>query len=246
MDTFMKEFFANIAIGGATVTAFLTLLDWFLTDKQKERLSLLSIRLWNWLDDLYRRRFFEWFYKGRPQLVVAALAVISYVTLGLSLLVFRSVPFQKIKLDELALFAIPLILGPTLAVVIFRPLLRWLSHSKSQLTYLIRLYATILAFILVVMPFWYAADRAQIISNSIPHWAEMPWLIAGLSAMTIYGTFFMLWTFLCATTISLFCAKTIVYASTFIMRRIAESKKGPILGISALVGGIAAIVKAMQ
>jgi hypothetical protein len=41
-------------------------------------------------------------------------------------------------------------------------------------------------------------------------------------------------------------AKAVVYVSEFIMRRIAESPKGPVFAISALAGGIAAIVKAFR
>jgi hypothetical protein len=241
----MKDFFANIAIGGAGVAAFLTLLDWFLTDKQKEQLSLLSLRLWNWLDDVYRRRFLEWFYKGRPQFVIAVLSVISYFILIFVVLDRFGVAAER-SLTDLP-FTLSLILGTSLAVGIFRPLLRWLSGSQSQLTYLSRLYAAIAAYVLIVVALFYVGfSWVQTISDSIPDWAAMPWLVCGLSVVITHGTFSMLWSFLFATTISLFIAKIIVQASAFIMRRVAEADKGPVLAISALVGGIAALVKAMQ
>jgi hypothetical protein len=80
----------------------------------------------------------------------------------------------------------------------------------------------------------------------MPRWAERLWFVAGLSGVTAYGTFCMLFAALFAITLVLFSAKTIVYALSVIMRRVAEYKKGPVLAISALVGGIAAIVKGMQ
>jgi hypothetical protein len=253
----MMDIFANSGIVLASVTAFLTLLDWFLTDKQKEHLALLSIRLWNWLDDLYKWRFLEWFYKGRPQLVVVTLSVIVYV-IFVAYVVFSVYPprlFPTLLLDlrrtwveVLVPSAISLILGPILAVIIFRPLLRWLSRSTSQLTYLNRLYATSVPFILIETALRHAGISSwhKVVPHYVPDWAQTPWFIATTTAITIYGTFVLLYGFLFATTISLLCAKTIVYASAFIMRRVAESKKGPLLGITALVGGIAAIVKAMQ
>ena len=43
--------------------------------------------------------------------------------------------------------------------------------------------------------------------------------------------------------IGILVIKAVLYLSEFTMRRIAESPKGPILAISALAGGIAAVVK---
>jgi hypothetical protein len=37
-----------------------------------------------------------------------------------------------------------------------------------------------------------------------------------------------------------------IVISEFTMRRIAESPKGPLLAISAIVGGVAAVVKTLQ
>jgi hypothetical protein len=42
----------------------------------------------------------------------------------------------------------------------------------------------------------------------------------------------------------LYIARVILYAGEFVVRRIAEYPKGPVLGLSALIGGIAAVFKA--
>jgi hypothetical protein len=41
-----------------------------------------------------------------------------------------------------------------------------------------------------------------------------------------------------------YLASAILYVCEFIIRRIAEYPKGPVLALSALIGGIAALVKA--
>jgi|SRR6516162_4435178 hypothetical protein len=78
----MKDLLANVAIAGAATAGILTLIDWFLTDKNRAALSFLSVRMWNWLDNVSAKPILEWFYKGRSQRIIVVVVVVFFIVLS--------------------------------------------------------------------------------------------------------------------------------------------------------------------
>jgi hypothetical protein len=249
----------NIAIGCAGGAAILKLLNWFMTELQKKVLSDLSLRMWNFLDDAKKTRLLLNFRSGRPQFFLAALSIIfglSFIILFVNFLWPPPVPINMFVgsnrlanalIAEAKLgFIVPasgLIAGAILTTFwILPPVLRWLSRARSQMDYLGRWYKFLvcsgLAGGILSIPLGFVA----VASSSNVLLAAVVFLGAAYDACLAVLMFLGVLTLIAG--LSLQMGRGVLIVGEYIMRRIAEASAGPLLAASALIGGVAAIIKA--
>jgi hypothetical protein len=236
--------FANIVIGLSGFVATLSLVDFFATDIQKRRLSDWVLSVWNWLDEIKKRTFVEWFKRPRPQ--KGFLVAVVGLTFAVST-VFQSKFFNLLGLYE-GWFLIAAVVGCGSAVAFWvgRRLSKRISKAQTlqEVPYITK------SFIRVPILLTLAITGLWLFDLSFVRW--MPEyivvailflsLIAFVSSITI-GIFMivLVFPFLLADMLAS-CLRT----AEFVVRRVAEYPKGPILALSVLAGGVAAVLKLFE
>jgi hypothetical protein len=221
----------------------LALVDFFLTDVQKRKLSDAVLSVWNWLDDMKKRTFVEWLKRPRAQLIF-----LSAVGVTFSVSTF---PITSGLLDDKLGFIVlvaclscstpaALWIGPKIFASISR------SHTQQE--------RLIHAMNPIVVPFWLtmgAAVALVFLSTWVPVPASSSYfavlailvllyaLLVGSAVITVFMLYLML-PVLAAGMLAFYLG-----IIEFIVRRIAEYPKGPVLALSALCGGLAALFKTL-
>jgi hypothetical protein len=133
-----------------------------------------------------------------------------------------------------------------------RRIMHWLSNSRNILSYVIR-------SLLIFLPLWGLTWAGLIIIRDgyiIPgpdpndiylfDVRFMTWLLA-CSLVLVTLSFFILASMLLAggvfATGSICVVSGLLFVAEFVLRRLAEYPKGPVLAASALAGGIAGLIK---
>jgi hypothetical protein len=221
---------ANLVIAGGVTITSLALLELLLTDSQKQQLERLLVRSWSWLDDLRDWSLSDWLKTARNKrrFMAATIAVFLALILGIKVAV-PDVPWPKLFLF---LLAAALVAAPWTFLVMTRlPL-----YDVTSRLYIAAFAAVALFF---VIP---AVDTTFLVRLGAGHWLRWP-----IHALTI-----VLWvtTLLVAIASSPFViaifASMILGVVEFVVRRIAEYPKGPIIGISILVASIVGLVKVLS
>ena len=232
-----------MAIGAATLTSLLTALDWLLSDRQKSRLSNISIAVWNWLDDCQRRRLLVWLCRSRVALVVVLLVSLFCYSLLFMLELWHSdnaiiSSSIQVYVRVIGTYIFP---GFLLSVIIVFYSIEWLSLSRTYVIFLTKVGYCSGALVLIATLALLAPSKHnfELFSGYIRERSEFVWF----NSLVIWGVVFSFIVVLLTTIVLLSLAKLIIRLSTLVMLRIAESPKGPILAVSAITGGIAALFK---
>ena len=221
---------AYLVISLSALVACLVLLDLFLTDRQKRLLGDGLIRLWSFLDDLKTRSINEIFAIGPARAALGAL--VFGCIYSINSIVYTSNPANSIVNHPLVeiplislsagifLWVIPTCLAPAMK--------RW-PKSTLAATYLVLIFMVCLAI------FMFANERA--VGGRIS-WSILMKITAvvGVCLFLVIAILFGM----------IYSAAAILRAFEFIVLRIVEYPKGPILAFSILVGCIAAILKILS
>ena len=229
-----------IFIGG-TATFIATLADVLLSDKQKERLSDLTINIWNWVDEARSVSMYERFLSPRVQniIITTALVIISIIYI---LVIAARTREDLIKEPSNYHHDLGLIIGSILGGlfilwlirIIMKKLLpkvlRYLAKSKNIWTYIAKL--TILNITLFAM----FAGAGLLISGG--HGWAIAVLILLLPLVIVWPSLLLVSIFLYVVAVLIILAYLILYPLEFVLRRIAEYPAGPVLALSGLVAAI--------
>jgi hypothetical protein len=239
----MKAILADVAIVVGFGTNLLTFIDYCLTDSQRKSYQEVSLRWWNWLDDLQEKQRSLRFDRGISQRVLISFALL----LVLGPLVWTLLPgsmTDKQYLDA-AIYAVPVISLTLAANVFVLPIpLQWCSRARHQITYLLRLFA----LMLVAFPVTYfamievfsAIEKLQF--DVLPLWAMLLGSASFVPMVLVFELIFLL-DISIVIVIFLYLGKTVLFVSTAMMRKIAEASTGPLLALGTMIGAIGAVAK---
>lgn len=235
----------TIAIGGASGASILILIDWFLSDQQRRMLSDTSIKIWNWIDEVQRKKFIDRLFgrKARVILAISAQAV-GIIIVSRSLLEEGSFSFDT----DLLARVLAVLVGSSVGIFVtnkflLRPVQQWLNRAQNQFYYVLRTWIISAAFNIVSISVAFPLTLVNVERYEPARLAILGILGLLLPGMLTFTLVFILSAFVILTIQLL---KIALWLSETIFRRIAESPKGPLLSGSALIGGIAALVKTFQ
>lgn len=238
----MRQALADVAIGAAILTSLLTAIDWLLSDAQKSGLSDILIKSWNWLDDVQKRRLLYWLYSGNALLAILIVSALFYIFVFYYSFLAKTGVFNEDKkylvADLLNLWIF--LPGFGVSIVILHYVAKWLGTSNNYITFLKRV--TWCSCIIIFNTMITLLPALRQISESIASRFEFAWL----TSIVIFGNVGLYAFFLVFVIVILTVVKGILNLSTVIMLRIAESPKGPIFALSAIVGGVAALIKSIS
>jgi hypothetical protein len=241
---------ATLLIWLSAAVAVLALADLFLSKAQKNWLSDRLIKLWNRLDEAKGWSFADWLKQPRAAWWLA-------VSLGLFMgggIVILTVWLTGIKsIKEIRSGEWLWIVGVVLPGLLFVDFLItiWARHIFVQIlnskpgVFLVRwhteiaLYSlfTVVALILLELALLAMTDLSLFRTLAIAG-------IRGLRNSSLLVLLCLLWIFVARALAYL--ASAILYIGEFSVRRIAEYPKGPVLAMSAVFGGIVALIKAFS
>jgi hypothetical protein len=225
------------------VVSILTLLEILLSEKQKVWVADQTVILWAWLDEMKKNSLLSWLRDLRKWIVgTAVFLAICYVVL---VILTRD---QSIKYDNsLLLFYIShfllLLVGG------------WCGYKIVYLTLNARtlfrafLRATVFACLVSLPFFGITAFMSHFKEALIPEETvtlfQMITVILFIVTTLYTGLMLIFWAVVAVPLVFVYAFSIILFVLEFIVRRIAEYPKGPILAASVLVGGIFIFVKAM-
>jgi hypothetical protein len=245
---------ATIFIWLSVAVIALKLADIFLSKAQKEWLSNGVVRFWNILDECKGWSFADWLKKPQAKLWFAiTLGLGIAVVNGYTYIVDADYPFNQWKVQiegaqrtvgggrtGLLNFFVAVLYGVLAFVVtlyfvrpIFAKLLEFRSATHLSVRLVIILVGSWTIYLLL------SIVRHELVRGGWWYTGVALWYLAGLIAILN----------VCAATIFIsiamaYVASGTLYVGEFVVRRIAEYPKGPVLALSALIGGIAAVIKA--
>ncbi|TBF85829.1 hypothetical protein [Rhizobium leguminosarum] len=225
----------------SALVAALAILDFLVSDKQKERLSDVVLRIWNRLDEMKQFSLLDVI--RRPAVRRAAIVVATVLANCISWYLF--VNFWGLhavfsSVSDIVPFVIAALLGLSLGVAMLNVMFRakklwWLAlvstiffivpASLSVATIGLDFYFSSLVrqnmeYIFLYEIYMYTSDLLAFLTFT----TFLFWIIPAILFIVVYGSIFLL------------------LVSEFLVRRVAEYPKGPILAASALLGGLATLL----
>jgi len=241
---------ATLLIWLSVAVAVLALADLFLSQAQKTWLSNALIKTWSVLDEAKSWSFADWLKKPRAMwwlaasmaLLISAGFILQQVLMMKWLereIAQQGAPEYALHLDDFLKAAVFGIIVLFIARLIFARLLRFTSAKQL--------------FGRLVIIFSFAAIAFYLLGIALD---KLAFLDGGNAWKTIFAVILIfLFTpvflvLLCVLAIFLslamaYVATAILSVGEFVVRRIAEYPKGPVLAVSAFFGGIVALIKAL-
>jgi hypothetical protein len=224
----------------SVTVAILSLVDLALSDAQKKRISDQVIRLWNWLDDMKQLSFLNWL-RARPaqRLFIIAASLISVQSVSPFFIEAFLVDLPPDEFWNSIITLIILLLGTAFGLWIGPIIVSYLLQSNASIQFLWRSFKLLL---LVIMP------DAVLLIFAVSSFAEYDVSSLSYFALLLHPlsvSLLAFWAIAFIPLVIVYIISAVLWVSEFIMRRVAENPKGPVLAISALFTAILAIFKAL-
>jgi len=229
--------------------AVLALADLLLSKAQKDWLSNAVIKIWSVLDEAKAWSFADWLKNPRARWWFAiSIGLLMGVKQAWSIIMEESGEYlrpdvlgdavRNSPLNISLLAAISAILVALLSRPIFATLLNF--TSRKGLTLRLTVFSLVAVIVLVIMVVTLGLSEQALSETIFPVILIASIFVVGLPALLVS---------LCVLTILFalglaYVASAILYVAEFVVRRIAEYPKGPILALSALLGAVSALIKA--
>ena len=213
---------ANAVIGLSAIVASLVVVDFLLTPAQTKWLSDCVLRFSNVLDDLKHGAHIE-FLASTPLRVLAVITCTLFTAAVVWMISGNFSHFWQWYL---------VVLSFVCSLIVIRIGFTWFSFFTTA--------SVVLAAVLVVTAVFLVAGLL------ILRWAVNPASMSGVILYMLSTVFLAIALMLglsAAPAIVAHVLTVILYPIEFLVRRIAEYPKGPVLALSALGGGIAALFK---
>jgi hypothetical protein len=199
----------------------LTLLDMFLSNDQKAAIERSSIAVWNWIDNIKRLSFMNWFRRRVPRNLVPIVASFLVV-----------IPF--LGLDQMGL----VLLYGAVGAIVARLLLELLLRARTRRGFILRASISLLVPAIPVVLF------VLFIRSIDP---DSDFVLVNLVIVTVLILFiwlaFAFWAIAMLPFVIALTAGIGLSVAEFVARRIAEYPKGPVLAASAIFTAAIAIFK---
>lgn len=216
------ELIADVLLISSLLIPALSLLDFLLSDSQKKRIGSATLNAWNFLDELERLSIPKWLDQPRERF---------FFSLLISTIVGLAVAFSFIGNDDWIFRALILLFTMFIGTCI----------SLEFLPRLMRNYTPFSVLVALAISLAIVAVQAALVYIGLQLGPKHASYMALITTFTVPFT-------LMALTISLAVAfpllgKGLLTASEFLVRRIAENPKGPLLAASALFALLVALIK---
>jgi hypothetical protein len=261
--------FATLLIWLSAAVAILAIVDLFLSDSQKVWLSNAVTKTWNILDEAKGWSFADWLKKPRAKWW---LAITLGLFLGVEQLrglmggvdplrVFATGVAQRVPMDhpnyELISSYLDILVPNSLVITLMSAvaamggiflswfILAWLLKSNSGKLPVRRLVIAFVASLVFSLSIFFIFALS---ATRIEHPSSNKALVT-LMVMLVLLAMTPVYVILCVIMIFVaralaYIASAILYVGEFVVRRIAEYPKGPVLALSVLFGSIVALIKA--
>jgi hypothetical protein len=245
----MKQMLASLGLWVGAGIAILTLVDWILTESQKKRLTGWGETAWLWLDDQRTGKFLE-FLKRKPYQVAASivLTVIFLAAAIAGVLALLPQIADKAVTVVIVLYCVGLALSMIFVAWKVHPRVAyWIIRSPSLVKFFGRSFMLSAAGVLLTMLIEYLMEivghtfdpgqgrRYFIIVAVVSFVAAALRLETGLVAAMLVLS--VIWLVVVLVIMAVFAV------IKFLLLRIVEYPKGPVLGLTGLLLAIAAIIK---
>jgi hypothetical protein len=231
---------ATLLISLSGGVAVLTLADLFLSNTQKTWLSNAVIKAWSVLDEAKGWSLTDWLKQPRARwwlaisvgLFMAAYYILMTHHTGRTLHELLVVLPEDAAVLDFFLYLLGATLIGTFIVFVSLPIFaRLLNVSRGRLA--IILLCSLAAVYLIAFFADFALED------------EQPWLFLLGTFGLIIALIFVLCVLMIFVSIAVaYIASAVLFVGEFVVRRIAEYPKGPVLALSAFFGGIVALIKA--
>jgi hypothetical protein len=249
----MKNAIASVAFVAGALAAFLLLLDWFLSKKQKEWISERLLNLWVWLEEQSSGRFLPAVWTTRMQLILFAIysAPLVFGTLGgaaynLISQGFKVLDTKRTDVDYGIISLVFFFLFVATFFLLHRPLIKKIVTRQTPSSYLkfmvlrALLYSISLPIALLSLFLMVAFIRTPV-----------PW--AGFAINLLVWPFLfeclILWNVLTLSLLWMAAAwvlSKLIRAMAFLVDRALSQEKGPLAGAAVLCLIIAAGIKLLK
>jgi hypothetical protein len=237
---------ATLLIWLSAAVAILAIVDLFLSASQKTWLSNAVIKTWNILDEAKGWSFADWIKESRATWWLAVgLGLLLGLLSALSSWLNKDIWEATRTSDDNWIWVVAL----TSALICFiffifafltRRIFAWLLKSGSVL----RIAKTTAVTCVLCFLTWVLIGAIAGLSDfSLPPWLDVAIHILLLLTLPLVLLVYCGLTIFVARGLA-YLASAIFYVGEFTVRRIAEYPKGPVLALSALFGGIVALIKA--
>jgi hypothetical protein len=218
-----------LAVFGAIVAA-LKVIDLLLNEHQKAKLNDLSLKAWSWLDDRRRNSLRQHFKLPSSRMIVGAtLSGTSW-----SITNFLSDTTTR----QFGGLAGAISIGAVFLVSADKVLWPFIDRASSGANLVLRLAGVFLAYellaVILVLVFDYLSDSQPefwIVHSPLHAVVVANVLITGALLLNI-----------CIGPLLAVIGRPILWGAEFLVRKIAENQKGPVIALSALMEGLAALI----
>lgn len=122
---------------------------------------------------------------------------------------------------------------------------KWLGGSTSYFNFLRKIACASMCFLFVIITVFYSPIVSVLSSFLSRHGSGLSDLIV-FNSLVVWGITLTALSSVLLTIALLAAVKAFLTVSTAVMQRIAESPKGPLFALSAITGGVAAVIKTIS
>jgi hypothetical protein len=232
----MTDLFAMLAFACSFITATITLVEWFLSEQQKQYLHNVAIGVWNTLDDVKKQRVVLDLRASTPQWVLGILSLTFSV-------IFMSAVYGEKRSSEPEIFwtfVASLFVSVILIMSWLLPSLQQLiSKNRGMESYAWTVFR--IWFGTIVIYFLWVIIFLNVFVNATGG-AGLVGVFLDVLITTGRNTVIALIYLIILSKIS-FLVWPPVVAGEIVMRRIAESSQGPLLAIAGLSSAMGTFLK---
>lgn len=235
---------ASLAFVAFSTIFVLALAEFLLSEEQKSKTVTATLRAWDFLDDLAKLSFLNWLRRRKAQWAIAAVAALLPAL------------FWKPGIDTVSALLLALVALVTIGA---GPLLiAFAVGGGSALSVLGRTVLVVASIFLVFLAIQFAVtdqflpepdyDHARSLDENVATYgakvlASEGWVIINAIGVVLFSIVVVLSLIIVAPLALIFLARAVLTILEFLLRRIAEYPRGPVVAISGLVSAAIAYMK---
>jgi hypothetical protein len=241
-------------LASASLLLVFTVLEIFLSDNQKHRLQIQTLRLWSWLDEAKKRSLLRWLQDRSRVLTVIAVTLATLYAGWVAADALRRSFDAGVIIIALVLFFLGLLIGLNIIRVTLRaPTLFWATVRATLFVLLV--FTPVVAFFLLSYQF------KDLLLNMAHNYASgvatgQLRLVDAISALLfIFGYVFVVhctvlalifWATVTGPLVVIYTTTILLFVAELIARRISEYNKGVLFAGIALMGALATLLKVLN
>lgn len=243
-----SELLSEVVLGGALIVAVLKLLDLLVGPAGKKRLEKQTLIAWHWLAEAKRASLLQWLVSYKLWIVVTPLLLVlaCFIYFVTQVASGSHAPYRFRDYVMFCQIPVALVGGIWIGMQAIRSILNAKSLPGAVLRAALFEIIALAPMVILVTLFVHFGVKFFSLAISgpkppVPLYSETAVTLSLLWA--IVTSFFFLAVALPLMVLQF--ASVILYCLEFVVRRIAEADKGPLLGCSIFVAAVAAVAKSL-